>query len=252
MINIAVIVKSESRTWTWAWCDLISGGQVCDLCWDPPIEESPVPRAATPWAPRRRLFPPTSPHPTLPRGSDWKPNMQILPVQTGWGTDDSNNDTLLLSSPLPSSFPLVSPRAVHVLLLLLKRCFNFWHNYPHTLLTPPPSLSLTPQFFPPSCQQANHRGMLKYHWLHPPPTHKPTLHLVIHLVPFTLCLIKLCWPFGFFSSLFLVKITLSSFVFVRGCQGVVWERRGGSRQNEPHRERCLRLKSRFYGFVTQD
>lgn len=31
-----------------------------------------------------------------------------------------------------------------------------------------------------------------------PPTHKPTLHLVIHLVPFTLCLIKLCWPCGFF------------------------------------------------------
>lgn len=53
-----------------------------------------VPIVATP----RALFPPNN-HPpplpslihpslhTLPQGSSWKPNMQILLVQTGWGSD---------------------------------------------------------------------------------------------------------------------------------------------------------------------
>lgn len=89
-----------------------------------------------------------------------------------------------------------------------------------------------------------------------PPTHKPTLHLVIHLVPFTLCLIKLCWPCGFFFFPFFFfksKITLRFFVFVRSSQGVTSDHSGVSRQTELHRERCLPKESyNLWVHVTQN
>lgn len=44
---------------------------MCNLCWETPVERTPVPRAATPRAPWRWLFPSTPLYPTLPRGSSW-------------------------------------------------------------------------------------------------------------------------------------------------------------------------------------
>lgn len=132
MINIYFILKSKvcffvrgdphphkwkTRTWTWPWCDLISRGQVCDLCWDPPCRGKSCSQSSHTLSTTKTTVPPTSPHPTLPRGFDWKPNMQILPVQTGWGTDDSNNDTFLLLS-----FPLFSPSLCFSSLLVLHMC----------------------------------------------------------------------------------------------------------------------------------
>lgn len=178
--QFSAVMKWKTKPGTWhrclrTPCDLVSWGQTCDLRRETPVEKSPVPRAATPQAPWRWLFPPTSPRPTLPRGSGWKPNMQILPVQTGWGTDIQIM-TLLLSF---LSFSLWSLHMLYIYYSWIRWCwFNFWHSDPLTPSpphTPPPSLSLTLQFFSPPCQQANHRGMLKYHWLHPPPTH-PQAH----------------------------------------------------------------------------
>lgn len=53
----------------------------------------------------------TSPHPTLPRGSSWKPNMQILPVQTGWVPDIQMMIPLLSSH----SFSLWSAHMLYIM-----------------------------------------------------------------------------------------------------------------------------------------
>lgn len=68
------------------------------------------PKAATPWAPWRWLLPPTHLL-TQPRGAGWKPNMQILPVQTGrWGWH-SHNRTGFVPPHFLSTFTILNGRA---------------------------------------------------------------------------------------------------------------------------------------------
>lgn len=58
---------------------------------------------------------------------------------------------------------------------------------------PPPSPVCAPPF-----STLNSQGCWNItDFIQHPPTREPTLHLVIHLVPFTFCLITLCWRCGF-------------------------------------------------------
>lgn len=77
-----------------------------------------------------------------------------------------------------------------------------------------------------------------------PPTRKPTLHLVIHLVPFTFCLITLCWQCGFLFSFFLFLIQTHIKV-LRFCQQRSRDRvrPQWSEQADQMVQRCLAKKS---------
>lgn len=130
-------------------------------------------------------------HPTLPRGSDWKPNMQILPVQTGRRPDIQMMILLL-------SFLSFSLWSLHVLYIMYTTVES---SGPGLISDTSPPLSpyiyTSSSFFPPP-------WMLKCHWIHWPPTHKPTLHLVIHLVPFHTLSHQIMLTMWIFLSFFLI------------------------------------------------
>ena len=200
--------KREKRG-TWYWCvraPLISCPQVRRVtCTEGPLSWTALfPKQPHPEHHEDDYFHPPHPTPPCPGALGCKPNMQILPVQTGRGTDIQIM-TLLLS--FLSFLSLISPYAVHILQLNLAALVELLAQWPPH--APPPSsvcLSL-PRFFfffpPLPVSRLTAEGCWNItDFIRHPPTHKPTLHLVIHLVPFTLCLIKLCWPCGFFLSFF--------------------------------------------------
>lgn len=162
-------VKREKRE-TWHWCvrtPLISCPQVRRVtCTEGPLSRTVLfPEQPHPEHHEDDYFHP--PHPTLPYPGalGCKPNMQILPVQTGRGTEIQIMTLLLSFLSFSDLFICCTYTTVE----------SGGAGRASGAVTPTRitslSLSLTPQFFSPPCQQANRWGMLKYHWLHPPPTH---------------------------------------------------------------------------------
>lgn len=141
-------VKREKREpWHWCvWTPPISCPQVrCVTCTEGPLSRTVLfPKQPHPEHHEDDYFHPPHPTPPYPGALGCKPNMQILPVQTGRGTD-------IQIMPLLLSFLSFSLWSLHMLYIYYSwnwlRWSSFWHSDPHTHHLPQ-SVSHSPVFFP--------------------------------------------------------------------------------------------------------
>lgn len=158
-------------------------------------ESCPVPRAATPRAPWRWLFPPTPPFPwALAENLTCK---SCLSKQVGGQIVQQWHCFCPLAGLSICCINYITVKSGGAAFFLAPSCLPMARH--------PLTVSRSPVCAPPF-SMLNTQGCWNItDFIQHPPTRKHTLHLVIHLVPFTFCLITLCWQCGFLFFPFFLK-----------------------------------------------